>query len=155
MVNNLIDITKMDADKYSLNIDLVDIVYLVEELTLAIQPYADKKQIRILINTEIDEAVVECDPFEIERVIMNLLSNAIKFSQKSDEVKVKIHYDDSGDNIFVSVLDHGIGISEENQSKIFDRFAQVDTTLNRNHEGNGIGLSLVKILLICMEAHWF
>lgn len=144
VVNNLIDITKMDADKYSLNIDLVDIVYLVEELTLAIQPYADKKQIRIVIHTVIDEAVVECDPFEIERVIMNLLSNAIKFSEKSGEIEVRIYYDEAGDNIFVSVSDHGIGISEENQKKIFDRFAQVDTTLNRNHEGNGIGLSLVK-----------
>lgn len=144
VVNNLIDITKMDADKYTLNIDLVDVVYLAEELTMAIQPYADKKRIKLALETDIDEGVVECDPFEIERVIMNLLSNAIKFTGSDGEVKVKIVYDESEENIFVSVSDNGIGISKENQEKIFDRFAQVDTTLNRNHEGHGIGLSLVK-----------
>ncbi len=146
VVNNLIDITKMDADKYTLNIDLVDVVYLAEELTMSIQPYADKKRIKLSIETDIDEGVVECDPFEIERVVMNLLSNAIKFTNTDGEVKVIIYYDDK-ENIVVSVADNGIGIGSEDQNKIFDRFAQVDTTLNRNHEGHGIGLSLVKNII--------
>lgn len=147
VVNNLIDITRMDADKYTLNIDLVDVVYLAEELTIAIQPYADKKRIKMSVITDIDEGVVECDPFEIERVIMNLLSNAIKFSSTDSEVIVRAYYDDLEENIRVSVSDTGIGISQDDQNKIFDRFAQVDTTLNRSHEGHGIGLSLVKNII--------
>jgi len=144
VVNNLIDITKMDADKYTLNIDLVDIVYLAEELTMAIQPYADKKRIKISIEADVDEIVIECDPFEIERVFMNLLSNAIKFTGIDGEINVHIYFDPSNTYANVAIKDNGIGISPDNQSKIFDRFAQVDTTLNRNHEGHGIGLSLVK-----------
>ncbi len=147
VVNNLIDINRMDAEKYSLNIDLVDLVYMTEELIASIQPFADKRNIRLQLYTKLEEAIIECDPFEIERVIMNLLSNAIKFSNLDSKIEIRIYYDDTKENVSFSVSDQGIGISEENQKIIFNRFSQVDTTLNRNHEGHGIGLSLVKNII--------
>ncbi len=147
VVNNLIDITRMDADKYTLNIDLVDLVFMSEDLIQSIQPYADKKNIQLVFKSTADEAIVECDPFEIERVIMNLLSNAIKFSRTNSKIHISVFYSDDKSALNLSVADQGIGISQDDQLRIFDRFAQVDTTLNRRHEGHGIGLSLVKNII--------
>ncbi len=146
VVNNLIDITKMDADKYMLNIDVVDIIYLCEELIITIQPYLDLKDLTVSLQTDLEESLVECDPFELDRIMMNLLSNAIKFSDPGSEIIIQID-EPTEDFVQVDVIDQGIGIAEEFQEKIFNRFEQVDTTLNRSHEGHGIGLSLVKNLV--------
>lgn len=88
--------------------------------------------------------VVAFDPDQMERIILNLLSNAIKFTPKGGSIWVLTQ--DCGHYIKIKVKDTGIGISEEKQKIIFDRFQQTDTSLHRN-EGSGIGLSLVKALV--------
>jgi len=77
--------------------------------------------------------------------MLNLLSNAIKFTDSGGNINVNIY--DKGENIIISVKDSGIGISKDKQDIIFDRFRQVDKSLTRDHEGSGIGLSLVKSLV--------
>jgi signal transduction histidine kinase len=88
---------------------------------------------------------MSCDPDQIERIILNLISNSIKFSKPGSEIWVSVH--DKVDSVLISIKDNGLGIPENQLEAIFDRFKQVDMSLTRNHEGSGIGLSLVKSLV--------
>lgn len=145
VINNIIDINKFDINEYRLNIDFVDIVYVIEQIVDSTKSYVEMKNLSLNFITDIDEKIIECDPFEIDRVFMNLLSNAIKFSKDHGEIKIVL--EDHDDKVVIRFIDNGIGISHENHKKIFERFAQVNTELNRSHEGNGIGLSLVKSII--------
>jgi len=89
-----------------------------------------------------------CDMDKMERVMLNLLSNAIKFTDDSGSIFVTIG--EVENEITISIKDTGIGMQEDMLEKIFDRFGQVSPLLTRNHEGSGIGLSLVKSIV---ESH--
>lgn len=145
LINNLIDITKLGAGSIVANFANYDIVFLIEEITLSVVPYANQKNIDIVFDTCVEEHYIKCDIEKIERVILNLLSNAIKFTKSNGKIEVKLDVNDKWINI--SVKDNGIGIPKEMQSFIFEKFVQVDKSLNRAHEGSGMGLSIVKSLL--------
>ena len=145
LVNNLIDITKIDAGFFQLNFQNEDIVRVVEDITLSVAEYIENKGITLQFDTDVEEKVIACDPQIIERIMLNLLSNAVKFTEVMGNIWVNIH--DKGETITISVKDTGIGIYEDKQNLIFERFVQVDKSLSRNHEGSGIGLSLVKSLV--------
>ena len=145
LVNNLIDINKMDVGSYKLNCYNNDIVSLVEDITLSVSDYIKGNNINLIFDTNIEEVVTNSDPDKIERIMLNLLSNAIKYTNDDGLIEVKLHGEK--DKVVVSVKDSGIGIPKENLDSIFDRFSQVDDSLNRICEGSGIGLSLVKNLV--------
>ena len=145
LVNNLIDINKMDVGSYKLNCYNNDIVSLVEDITLSVSDYIKGNNINLIFDTNIEEVITNCDPDKIERIMLNLLSNAIKYTNDDGLIEVKLHGEK--DKVVVSVKDSGIGIPKENLDSIFDRFSQVDDSLNRICEGSGIGLSLVKNLV--------
>lgn len=145
LVNNLIDITKIDSGFYKLRLRNINIIGLIEDITLSIEEYAKNKGIRLSFDTSIEEAVISCDPDAIERIMLNLLSNAIKFSNTGDSVHVFM--EDEGGQLKIIVEDTGIGIPKEELGKIFDRFMQVDKSFTRQNEGSGIGLTLVKSLV--------
>jgi two-component system phosphate regulon sensor histidine kinase PhoR len=145
LINNLIDITKMDAGYFEVSLSNNDIVKVVEDITLSVAEYVENKNINLIFDTEIEEKVIACDPDKIERIILNLLSNAIKFTPSNGYIYVNIY--DRQDKTIISVKDTGIGISEDMKTLIFQRFVQVDKSTSRNREGSGIGLSLVKSLV--------
>jgi two-component system phosphate regulon sensor histidine kinase PhoR len=145
LINNLIDISKIDATIFEIKPINCDIVRIVEDITMSVVDYVENRDISLIFDTYIEEKVIACDPDKIERVILNLLSNAIKFTRESGQIVVKIYIND--DNVCISVKDTGIGISEEMKALIFERFIQVDKSISRNREGSGIGLSLVKSLV--------
>lgn len=145
LINNLIDITKIDANYLEIHRKNLDIVNLVESITSSVIDFAECKNINIIFDTDIEEKVISCDPDYVERIILNLLSNAIKFTPKGGKILVSVH--DMNEEINVSVKDNGIGIPVDKQKDIFNRFEQVDKSLRREHEGSGIGLSLVKLLV--------
>ncbi|WZL72935.1 PAS domain S-box protein [Clostridiaceae bacterium 35-E11] len=145
LVNNLIDITKIDAGFFQLHLKNVNIVSIIEDITLSVAEYIQSKGIMLQFDTDIEEKILACDPDKMERIMLNLLSNAIKFSDRGDCITVTIQ--DKGNFIGICVQDTGIGIPLDQQQIIFDRFQQVDKSLTRNHEGSGIGLSLVKALV--------
>jgi len=158
LINNLIDISKVASGFTTMNEKNVDIVSLVKEITLSIADFVENKQIDLIFNTDIEEKITACDPSKIETIMFNLLSNATKFTNKDGEISVNIF--DKGDYIIISVKDSGIGILLEDQQKIFERFTRANGTLNRNTEGSGIGLSLVKAFIemhggeICIESDY-
>ncbi|HEY8803883.1 MAG TPA: ATP-binding protein, partial [Clostridium sp.] len=145
LVNNLIDITKIDAGYFSLRLKNENIVAIMEDITMSVTDYAKDKELELIFDTDIEEKTIVCDADKIERIILNLLSNAIKFTPPGGNIFVNITDKDSG--ILVSVKDTGVGIPADMKLSIFERFVQVDKSLSRNREGSGVGLSLVKSLV--------
>ncbi|WP_432667449.1 AAA family ATPase [Wukongibacter baidiensis] len=142
LVNNLIDITKIDAGYFQLDLKQCNIVSIIEDITLSVAEYVKDKGIKLIFDTDIEEKIMPCDPDKMERILLNLLSNAIKFTDRGGYIFINLKNKDQ--SILISVKDTGTGILEEKQKVIFDRFVQADKSLSRNSEGSGIGLSLVK-----------
>jgi predicted ATPase/signal transduction histidine kinase len=145
LVNNLIDITKIDAGFFKINIVNSNIVKLVEDIVLSTVPYIEQKGLKLTFDTNTEDKVIACDEDAIERVIMNIIANAVKFSRSDGEIFVTIV--DKENCILIKIKDNGIGIPKDKQNIIFDRFVQVDKSLSRTREGSGIGLALSKSLI--------
>lgn len=145
LVDNLIDITKLDAKNFDMKFHNHNIVKVVEDITFEAARYIKKKDISLVFDTDIEEKFVACDAEKIERIILNLLSNAVKFTQPHGKITVDIQ--DKGEQIIISVADTGIGIPQDKYSDIFQPFGQVDRELRRCNEGSGVGLSLVQYLV--------
>lgn len=146
IIDNLIDITKIDAGHFFTRRHNKDIVNVIEDIVLSIVDYVESKGISITFDTDIEEKIMAFDPDAIERIILNLLSNAIKFTPSGGSIDINIY--NKLNSIVISVKDSGLGIPKEKQSSIFEKFVQVDKSLSRNREGSGIGLSLVKELVV-------
>lgn len=145
IINNIIDITKIDAGSLELNLSNNNIVDVVEETVLSVASHIKDKGITLIFDTDVEEKYLACDPDQMQRILLNLISNAVKFNSNGREIYVSIT--DFDDNVKISVKDNGIGISLENQPLIFDRFIQVDKSLTRQHEGSGMGLTITKYLV--------
>lgn len=142
LVNNLLDSIKYDSGFITPNMKNENIVDMVETIIMSIVPYAENNGIELIFDTNTEEKIIAVDGDKIERIILNLVSNALKFTDKNGSIYVTIT--DKEDNVEISVKDTGIGIPEDKIDFIFGRFSQVDKNIKRNHEGTGIGLSLVK-----------
>lgn len=142
LINNLLDMTKLDSGFITLHMENGNIVYLIEDITMSIISIAENKGIDIIFDTNVEEKLMAFDGDKIERIILNLLSNALKFTDRGGKIYVTVV--DKVDNVEISVRDTGVGIPDDKKEIIFGRFMQVDKTLKRNNEGTGIGLSLVK-----------
>ena len=138
LVNNILDNTKLQSKMYTLNLKEVDIIYLVEETSLTLIDYIKSKSIELIIDPEVEEKVILCDDYEIERCIVNLVSNAAKFTPEGGNITITIK--DLDDKVMISVLDTGVGIEEKYHKTIFDRFNQVDNDEAKG--GSGLGLSI-------------
>lgn len=153
LVNNLIDITKIDSGFIKMDFINYDIIKLTEDITMSVIPYVESKNIDIIFDTDCEELEIKCDPDKIERIILNLLSNAIKFTEPGGRIEVSIFADET--LVDIRIKDTGIGIPSHMKEFIFERFIQNDKSLNRNKEGSGIGLSLVKSLVELHEGRVF
>ena len=145
LVNNLIDISKMDIGMYELRESNQNIINIIEDITLSVADYTKDNKINLIFDTNVEELITCCDPDKIERIMLNLLSNAIKYTPKNGYIEVNITATEK--EVIVSVKDTGTGIQKDKLKVIFDRFVQADGSFNRKCEGSGIGLSLVKNLV--------
>ena len=145
LVNNLIDINKMDMGAYNLRCSNQNIVNIIEDITLSVADYTKNNNINLVFDTDKEEIITYCDPDKIERIMLNILSNAIKYTPENGLIHVTIN--SNPEEITVLIKDSGVGIPSEKLNTVFDRFEQVDVSLNRKCEGSGIGLSIVKNLV--------
>ena len=145
LVNNLIDISKIDSGFIHIEKDMYDIVSLVEDITGFILPYVNTKDINLVFDTQLEERFISCDPEKIERIMLNLLSNAIKFTPEKGDIFVNLDFNDEW--VEIRVRDTGCGIPVDLHEKIFERFVQNDRNIDSKKNGSGIGLSLVKALV--------
>ncbi len=142
LCNNLIDINKLDSGFITPNMKLCNIVEVVESITSSVLPYIKSKNLNIIFDTNTEEKYIKCDFNFMERILLNLLSNSIKFSRDNGCIWVNVF--GMKDEVIIIVKDNGIGLPENKQKVIFERFIQADKSFSRSCEGSGIGLSLVK-----------
>lgn len=147
LINQLLDISKIEAKEMKLNLQSNDFRSFVMEICQAFTPYAERKQIKFSVELGHEPIEISFDYEKIEKILNNLLSNAVKFTPPGGLVKLIISEEAEGDRIKITVRDSGPGIAEVDLPNIFDRFYQVDGSSTREYEGTGIGLSLVKELV--------
>jgi len=145
MVNNIIDINRINSDFFHIDLCNEDIVRIVENITLSVKEYASAKNIDISFSSNCSKHIMACDTFQLERILLNLLSNAIKFTPFGGKISVVLTV--MPDKVYVSVSDSGPGIPEKYQDLIFERFSQTDGKSFIEKRGSGMGLYLVKKLL--------
>ncbi|UYZ33908.1 PAS domain-containing sensor histidine kinase [Clostridium beijerinckii] len=142
LVNNILDITSSNLKSTKINKKNIDIVFFIDAIVESVRSYATKKEIDLILETSYKEFEVAIDNEKFARILLNLLSNAIKFT--SDNKKITVRFNALKENIFIEVSDEGIGIPSDKIDTIFEQFGQVDSSLSRQVEGTGLGLSLVK-----------
>lgn len=156
LINNILDINKVDMKFLELNLKTHNIVKVIEDVTLSVAKFIENKGISLIFDTEIEEKIMMCDVDKIERIILNLLSNSIKYNIVGGNIYVDIY--DKKDHIIISVKDTGVGIPKDKIDSVFERFRRIDSSLSRANEGSGIGLSIVKSFVekhggeICVES---
>ena len=145
LINQLLDLSKVEAGKMGLHASCLDLVQLLREITSSYESLAKEKNIRYFFYPEVRELMVYADEEKIEKIIHNLLSNAFKFTKEDGEIilNLKIHEKAA----VISVSDSGIGIPGDQLNKLFDQFYQVDSSQTRGYEGSGLGLALAKDLV--------
>jgi signal transduction histidine kinase/DNA-binding response OmpR family regulator len=177
LVNQLLDISKLESGNMKLQTIPLNMIPLLKALVLSFTSYAERKRITLKFNSFEDELIVYIDKDKIEKIITNILSNAFKFTPDGGRIEVNVSLpkpktppkegtstsslsppgrgtEEVGHKtetpirfVEISISDTGVGIPKEKISKIFDRFYQVDGSHTREQEGTGIGLSLTKELV--------
>lgn len=142
MVNDILDFSRYEAKNIKLEKELCDISNLVNECISRAKVLADEKSLEFIVMIEPNLPDIPINYDSITRALMNLISNAIKYSPNNKKIKIKV--EQVKEFIEISVIDEGIGISEENQKKVFDRFFRVENSAH-TVKGTGLGLHLVKV----------
>ncbi|MFV0563155.1 sensor histidine kinase [Malaciobacter mytili] len=143
LINDILDISKIEAGELALNLKKVNIEVLIDNLYESMKPLSDEKNLKFIKTFEIDNTDILTDESRLKQIIKNLLSNAFKFTENG-KVEIKVKAD--SENIFISVIDEGIGISKDKLLNIFDRFKQADGSTTRKYGGTGLGLAISKEL---------
>lgn len=141
LIIDMLDLTKLESGKKSRNLQKVDLNYIGKMATDSIMPMAIQHNINVVSNID-ENALITADQNEIEIILNNLLSNAIKYNRENGEVQFSVIRNDS--NIQIIVSDTGIGIADEDFSKLFEEFSRIKTSETRNISGSGLGLSITK-----------
>jgi PAS domain S-box-containing protein len=144
LINDVLDISKIEAGELQVAIQSFDLRDLVLEVSASARPLAEKRGLQLHADVAPDVGAVSSDRRRVGQILMNLLSNAIKFTP-SGEVRVNCRLDDVW--AVISVTDTGIGITKEDLDRLFVPFQQIDSGLTRNYEGTGLGLSISKRLV--------
>jgi signal transduction histidine kinase len=146
LVNQILDLSKLQANKLHFNLKQDDIIRWLRYLVESFQSYAESKAIELEFSTEEERLVMDYDQERVSSIVTNLLSNAIKFTPKGGEVSLAASRE--GKFLLIRVQDNGIGIPHHSKEHIFDRFYQVDDGNTRHGDGTGIGLALTKDLVV-------
>jgi PAS domain S-box-containing protein len=142
LINDILDIEKIESGQMAFNFERLSARSLAEQAIEDNRGYADGFHVRLRLEADAIAGEVYADPDRLAQVITNLLANAIKFSPENGEVTVSIHERDGA--VRVGVRDHGSGIPKEFRARIFEKFAQADNAERRQKGGTGLGLSIVR-----------
>lgn len=142
MINEILDIAKIEAHAIKLNRSEFFISQAVNEVVNIVKPLSDKKVISI--NKKINEGKVYADFQKVRQILYNLLSNAIKFSYENESIDVKAYFNDG--YVFVEVKDNGIGIAKKDHNRIFEKFVQLENAYTKKESSTGLGLTITKEL---------
>jgi PAS domain S-box-containing protein len=148
LINDVLDISKIEAGQLSLSPTSFDLRPSIEKVAKIASPLAEKKAISLELDIADDVSTVTLDQRRLEQVILNLLNNAVKFTEKG---RVRVSCRTDNDHYVLSVSDTGMGIREEDIQTLFQPFHQIDTGTSRKQEGSGLGLSICRKLMEMMD----
>ncbi len=142
LINDILDFSKLESSKLSLSIESIDAGAVLTEAVENIRSLAGQKAVEIELKVDVSTGTIEADPMRIGQVATNLLGNAIKFSPERSRIEIFASGDES--QITISVKDYGRGIAQRDLNRLFQRFAQLDSTTTRKAGGTGLGLVISK-----------
>ena len=145
MINDILDLSKIEAGKMALQLETFSIVEAVEEVNAIITALAVKKDLDLILNYN-QNGMIEADRVKFKQIFYNLLSNAVKFTPKGGKVETELEVGTT--ELRAEVIDTGIGIAETDQEKLFAPFTQIDTSKSRRYGGTGLGLALTHRLIM-------
>jgi adenylate cyclase len=143
LINEVLDLSKIEAGKLEITYETVDVAALVHDLVGEVEPIAEKNANRFVVECPSDIGSVRSDPMRLRQIILNLLSNACKFTEHG-RVSLSVSRNRSNGEEFISfrVADTGIGMTEEQLGKLFQEFSQADNSTTRKYGGTGLGLAI-------------
>ena len=154
LINDILDLERIDSGRLSLNAEDVELADLLQESVVLNRAYAERFGVRLKLSDEPPKVLVHADRRRLLQVRTNLISNAAKFSPEGGQVELSVSCTDA--RVQVSVEDRGPGIPQEFRSRIFGRFAQADSALTRKKGGTGLGLAICKRLIELMGGEiWY
>jgi signal transduction histidine kinase len=148
LINEILDLQKIESGGMKYHFETKDVSKIVLDAIRTNQPYADKFGVTLSIFIESSDLLAQVDQSRLEQVFTNIISNASKFSQPGGCVKVRVKAIDS--NIRIEFEDDGVGLSENDRDKVFDRFSQIDSSDSRKLGGTGLGMNISKAII---DAH--
>jgi signal transduction histidine kinase len=146
LINEVLDLSKIEAGKLELNPEPVNLARLIDEVIGTAGQLAEKNQNRLIVEAQENLGALTADPMRLKQILLNLLSNACKFT-KEGEVALRVRkVADGRDWVELAVADTGIGLTAEQQAKLFQEFTQADSLTARRYGGTGLGLALSRKL---------
>jgi signal transduction histidine kinase len=146
LINEILDLSKIEVGKLELNLEPVNLARLVDEVIGTAGQLAEKDKNRLAVEAQENLGTLTADSMRLKQILLNLLSNACKFT-KEGEVALRVRrVADGRDSVELAVADTGIGLTAEQQAKLFQEFTQADSLTARRYGGTGLGLSLSRKL---------
>src|SRR5947208_1459157 len=145
IINDILDISRIEAGKMPLHLEEFEMPALVAELLAEVEPLIQKARLQTLTDLPPGTALVLSDRQKVKQIVLNLLTNAIKFTPHG-QVKVMVREDERGGEVNIAVEDTGIGIAPQDQDKVFEDFRQADDSVTREYGGAGLGLAICRRL---------
>jgi signal transduction histidine kinase len=145
IINDLLDLVKIEAGRVDLNLETVRVEELCATLVDFARPQADERKLRLTLEADDDLPIMITDRGKVRQILFNLLSNALKFTPEGGHVTLRAARE-NGERVRLAVADTGPGIRPEDQTIIFDKFRQIDQSATREHHGTGLGLAIAKEL---------
>jgi signal transduction histidine kinase/CheY-like chemotaxis protein len=154
LINNILDLSKIESGKIELHLTEFNLVSLVQDIQIMMNPQAQDKQLSLVTNINYkSNCAIIADEDRLKQVLCNLINNAIKFTEQGD-ISLSVTYQETAlseyDNVMFEVRDTGIGISADKLTLIFKSFTQADGSITRQYGGSGLGLSISKELVTLM-----
>ncbi|MBN2563719.1 MAG: HAMP domain-containing protein [Phycisphaerae bacterium] len=146
IINDLLDLAKIEAGKLELRLVTVDMAEMASNLIDFMRPLAEKKSLQLVARVPSNLPRIVSDSGRIQQILYNLLSNAVKFTPDGGLVELKLDKTQEG-GIRIAVRDTGIGIPDDQLSRVFEKFRQLDESITREHSGTGLGLAIGKELV--------
>ena len=147
LIGDLLDLSKIEAGRLTLNAEVLDLKTVLQEAAESVRAQIEQRRHHFDLQPPQSPVAVRADKIRVRQVLLNLLSNAIKFTNEGGRITVTARLDDGNRLARVAVTDSGIGIAPEDQKKLFQEFVQLDATASRRYEGTGLGLALSRRLV--------
>jgi signal transduction histidine kinase len=146
LINEVLDLSKIEAGKLDLNPESIDLTRLIDEVIGTAGQLAEKNQNRLVVEAQENVGALTADSMRLKQILLNLLSNACKFTKEGEVVLRVRKVADGRDWVELAVTDTGLGLSAEQQAKLFQDFAQADSLTARRYGGTGLGLAISRKL---------